>query len=276
MRRIIVPFSDPKLDDTTVSVATDIAARFDARVTALLVLTDFGSLPVRGYHPVLPGWEQIIEDSRRDAERRIKEVRERLEALPKTHDGREPLTLRARYGDEETHLRYCALTHDLVLFVRQARDADEPLPLSGLMKSMLEASGRPTFIASGELAPDFNDVVAIAWNGSVEAARAVTASLPFLRKAREIHIISFETPRTAADNAEDVLAYLDAHGLTAKTLTGEAFKSVGEALLNSCEQVGAGLLVMGAYTHSRLRQTLFGGVTHHVLENARLPLFMAR
>lgn len=276
MRRIIVPFSDAKLDDITVAVTTNLASHLQARATALLALTDFGSLPVRGYHPVLPGWEKIIDDTRRIAERRVQQLGERLEALPKSDEGRAPITLLAKYGDEEVHLRYGALTHDLVLFVRRQGEVDEPLPVSSLMKSTLETSGRPTFIASGELAPDFNDRVAIAWNGSVEAARAVTAALPFLHRAKEIRIITFETARTSADDAEDLLAYLGAHGLAATTLSEEVFDSVGGALLEACEEIGAGLLVMGAYTHSRLRQTLFGGVTHHVLEHAPLPLFMAR
>ena len=270
MRRIVVPFSDPQLDDTTIAVATRLATQLDARVTALLALTFLG------YHPVLPDWETIIEQSRRDADRRIQDVRERLDALPRTGEGRPPLALRFRHGDEETHLRACALTHDLVLLVRRRLDAGGPMPVTGLMKSMLEASGRPIFIASGALASDFCDTVAIAWNGSVEAARSVTAALPLLHQAQDIRIVAFETARTSADDTDELLAYLDAHGLSARVLIDTVVGSVGEALLERCDRIGAGLLVMGAYTHSRLRQTLFGGVTHHILEHTRLPLLMAR
>ena len=118
--------------------------------------------------------------------------------------------------------------------------------------------------------------IAIAWNGSAEAGRAVAVALPLLARAGSVTILSVaEDDRTRELPAGELSAYLAWHGITARsrTLPG-ATSHAGEALMAECRDVGADLLVMGAYTHSRLRQLILGGVTRHVLHHAALACLM--
>jgi hypothetical protein len=76
---------------------------------------------------------------------------------------------------------------------------------------------------------------------------------------------------------EGILAYLHWHGITAEAVPFKPMtKDVGAGLLGAARDFGADLLTMGAYSHSRLRQLILGGVTRHVLENAEIPVLMCR
>lgn len=275
MRRILAPLCEPDLDRHALELATKLGSKLDARVTALLPLTDFASLPVYGHYPMTAGWDELVQHSHGRAERRETEVRQLLRELGDGGDADAPLTLRVQYGNDDAVVGKAALTHDLVLFARRASE-DEDLTASSLLKRTLESSGRPVLVVTDDLAPDFAKTVVIAWNGSVESAHAVTAALPLLTRADTVHVVTFATSRTDASACEDVAAYLSCHGVKAQPHVHEPEGSVGEELLLEAESLSADLIVMGGYTHSRIRQTLFGGVTHHVLENGRTPLLMAR
>ncbi|MET3131541.1 nucleotide-binding universal stress UspA family protein [Oxalobacteraceae bacterium GrIS 1.11] len=127
--------------------------------------------------------------------------------------------------------------------------------------------------------------ILISWNASKEASRAVSAALPLLRRADSVHIAVFDTDQSANDGGAaggaDIAAFLDRHGVksTLTTLQSErAFKrpgDIGDALLSHAANLSAELLVMGAYGHSRWRETILGGVTRTVLQAMTLPVLMA-
>lgn len=278
MRSILLPLSDAALDQQALAVGTQLADLLSAHITALLPLTDFASLPVP-HHPLLAGWDGLVAESHAIAERREAEVRrllieQKLLSAP-GQKGRPGFELKPVYGNDDAVVMDAALTHDIVVFTRGSGE-DEELPVSSLLKCTIEQAGRPVLVATDSLPADFTRTVAIAWNGSQEAAHAVTAALPLLAFADAVHVITFPTYRTDSRRAQELVDYLDRHGIIAKLHLAVADLPVGEALLETTEEVGASLLVMGGYTHSRLRQTLFGGVTHHVLDHARLPVLLAR
>ncbi|MEI7037413.1 universal stress protein [Fulvimonas yonginensis] len=119
--------------------------------------------------------------------------------------------------------------------------------------------------------------MAVAWNGSTEAIRAVHAALPLLQRASEVVLL-----RGASKDAFqevswkppfDIDAYLDRHGIHARSqdLACED-DEVGEVLLEQADRLHADLLVMGAYGRSRFSEWALGGATRYVLWNARLPV----
>lgn len=284
MRSILLPLTDPELDRHSVELALALADRQEGRVTALLALSDFSSLPVYGHYPLTVGWDELVQRTHEHAERREVEVRRTLADLGILASGAagtqeaagSKLALRVVSGNPDEAVADCALTHDLILFTRPPKDEMSGLRTSSLLKSTLETAGRPVLVTTGALDPDFGKVVAVAWNGSVEAAHAVTAALPLLRLAERVMVVTFATSRTQARRGADLVDYLDRHGIVADLDLHEPESSVGEDLLDLASAASAGLIVMGGYTHSRLRQTLFGGVTHHMLENSAIPLLMAR
>ena len=123
--------------------------------------------------------------------------------------------------------------------------------------------------------------VVIAWDGSREAARAVFDAIAILSKAEEVEILTVDpketrnqTPRFAG---AEIAATLSRHGLKVALRTEEsAGRPITAVIENRCSDFGADLLVMGAYSHPRLRERIFGGVTQGLLESMTVPVLMSR
>ncbi len=122
---------------------------------------------------------------------------------------------------------------------------------------------------------DPTGIAALAWDGSAESSVALRASLPLLRKAASVHLIEIED-RTVRTRSEQGAHYLSRHGIEAHVVRRAADSGdAGGAILTMAEELGAGLLVMGAYGHSRTAEFLLGGATQAVLSNSRIPLLLA-
>jgi nucleotide-binding universal stress UspA family protein len=119
--------------------------------------------------------------------------------------------------------------------------------------------------------------ICIAWNGTAESTSAVLAVLPWMQRATAVRVLTSDDYHRRGPRAADLVAYLELHGVSPDIASFRAIdKEVGAGLLAAARDFGADLLAMGAYSHSRLRQLILGGVTRHVLENARIPVMMNR
>ena len=116
--------------------------------------------------------------------------------------------------------------------------------------------------------------VAIAWNGSREAARALTLALPILAQASSVSVLTIAGETLELTGAH-VLSYLGDHDITAQHLEVAAGRSVGQTLIDGVGLAGADCLVMGAYGSSRGREMVFGGATQYVVDHADIPVLMA-
>ena len=117
----------------------------------------------------------------------------------------------------------------------------------------------------------------MAWNGSAQAAAAVAAALPWLARAGAVRVLSAEEYHRRGPGAAELHDYLALHGVRAELASFRPVdRDVGAGLLKAVRDFGADLLCMGAYSRSRLRQSIVGGVTRHVLEHADLPVLMKR
>lgn len=150
---------------------------------------------------------------------------------------------------------------------------------AGVGGEVLEAglmdSGRPLLIASTQ-APKVPETIAIAWKDTPEAARAVAAALPFIGAAAKVLLVSVEEHGAPVDKSCDRLReMLSWHNPNVSVVRLEVNKQPPvELLLAEVAKSGAGLLVMGGYGHSRLREAVFGGFTQRVLEAAAIPVLM--
>jgi nucleotide-binding universal stress UspA family protein len=105
----------------------------------------------------------------------------------------------------------------------------------------------------------------------------VHAAMPWMQKADSVAILAAEGYQRRGPGASELAAFLDLHGINTDIITFKSVNgSVGAGLLSSATAFGCDLLSMGAYSHSRLRQLILGGVTRHVLENSSLPVMMNR
>jgi nucleotide-binding universal stress UspA family protein len=116
----------------------------------------------------------------------------------------------------------------------------------------------------------------IAWKDTREAARAVREAVGMLKAAENVFVLTCDKPHHRFEAGKDILAYLTRHGIEVEPVSDVTNDSdVGPIILSYASDLKADLLVMGAYGHSRWREIVFGGVTHHVLTNMDLPLLVA-
>lgn len=120
------------------------------------------------------------------------------------------------------------------------------------------------------------DTVCIAWDGGSEAARALKAAVPLLAEAGNVRVLTVATDKAGGFPPTEALRYLARHGVKAELIELAGGNSVEETIAGEVARAGADLLVMGAYSHSRLREFLFGGVTRYFLDEPDSPpLLMA-
>jgi nucleotide-binding universal stress UspA family protein len=144
-----------------------------------------------------------------------------------------------------------------------------------MLEIALRETGRPVFIAPTTPLTSVAEHVAIAWNGSSEAARAVAMSLDLLRQSSQVTIVSVHEDIPIEPTAQQLADYLRFHNIESSQIIVEATgSSAGARLLAESERAGADLLLMGAYSRSRTRKLIFGSATSHILRDATIPVIM--
>ncbi|WLI89878.1 universal stress protein [Massilia sp. R2A-15] len=123
--------------------------------------------------------------------------------------------------------------------------------------------------------PVVGEEVLVGWDESMPARRAIGNALPMLRCARKVSLAVFNTgdlPRLAG---ADIALFLARHGVNVEVLREETRIGVGSALLSLAADLGADLLVMGGYGHTRFREVLVGGATEAILSTMTIPVLMS-
>jgi len=173
------------------------------------------------------------------------------------------------------HARYA----DLVILGQP--DAGRLVGGTRLLEMVVLNAGRPTLIVP-QSAPELRiaGTVLVAWNASREAARAVSDAIPLLVRAARVEIVTVNArpdPRGHGDNpGADIATFLARHGVKAGVSQTHATSvDIGEWLLSRAADLDAGMIVMGAYGHSRLREMVLGGATRTVLQSMTVPVLMS-
>jgi nucleotide-binding universal stress UspA family protein len=277
IRSILVHIDGSPRSATRLALARRCAAEMDCELEAVLaVAPSLGDVPV-AYGAGAEAAAMMLELDV-DRRRRARETF-RLEA-----DRRGP-PMRWTELDQEVTMNAVierALYADLlVLGQYDPHDTQAWGVAADFVPSLMADSGRPALVlpytgAFDEPADGLGREVLLAWKPSREAARAVTASLPWLRRARRIHVMRAGIDGESLESISDLEAHLRRHGVTAPLVTHRApERALGESLLSLAADTSADLLVMGCYGHTRLREWLLGGVSRTVLESMTLPVLMA-
>jgi nucleotide-binding universal stress UspA family protein len=173
------------------------------------------------------------------------------------------------------HARYTDLT-----IVGQP-NRDEPQDADAVTVTTVMTSGRPVLAVpfAGDF-PTIGERVLVAWNASREAARALNDALPLLKGAQQVTVLAINPQRGVAGHgdvpAADIALHLARHGLKSDaTHTVARDISDGEALLSYAADIGADLIVAGAYGHSRARELVFGGVTRTLIMEMTAPVLLS-
>lgn len=165
------------------------------------------------------------------------------------------------------------MTADLIVAAR-GLPGDDAVARSTLEALLLE-TGRALLIPStAEPFPTVAERVAIAWKPTPQASRAVALAMPFLRRAKEIVILTVEEGKEGRDDSERLVDYLGWHGVkaSARRLSAGPHGAAETLLVASA---ATDLLIMGGYGHTRLREWVFGGFTQRLLASAPVPVLMA-
>lgn len=263
----LVTSSDPW--SPAVAVGISLAARWDGNLTACYVEPTLRMMSGADLEPSVLGL--LLQPREEDGGERaafamhVHRFGVREASWTTTHCGLAPT------------LRQLSAWHDLAVLERDMVEAAHVFDILG--EAML-GSRIPCLV----LPPHWDreialDQVAVCWNGSIEAARAIHGALPFLQAAGKVILIDGEQ-HTLDDTVLsmprlDPLSYLRRHDVTSRLRHIQVPPhQAGEALLQEAHDMHAGLLVMGAYGHSRLREHVLGGATRHVLAHAQIPVLM--
>lgn len=174
-----------------------------------------------------------------------------------------------------TRRAYCA---DLLVLGQHdpasGSGADVP---ADFVESVLIGSGRPALVLPYVGCPEaLGNVALVAWKACRESARALSAALPLLKRAEQVHVAMWDEDSFSAESGPDLQAYLLSHGVSATVhRQGKATADVGQHLLSMASDLSADLLVMGCYGHTRSREWVLGGATRSVLGSMTLPVLMA-
>lgn len=149
-----------------------------------------------------------------------------------------------------------------------------PLPVA---HSVVLRCGRPVLVVPDGAASAAFAKVALAWDGSREAVRAIHDALPFLTAATTVHLLSVRTAGAPGDDdAASMAAHLARHGIVTESLAEEVPAAQEHAALQArIRRGGYDLLVMGAYSHARWLQFIFGGATQSTLLSSGIPVLVS-
>lgn len=261
-----------------IELAAVLAERFEAHLVGLY------PLPV----PQPPGElgyfdPAMLEPFFAEARQRVKDaadkVREQFEQATKLRSVSAEWRLipEGAEADPVLHARYC----DLAILGQLDPDRAEPEATGLHPEQVVLASGRPVLVVP--YAGHFDKVgrrIVIGWNATREAARAVNDAMPLLATAEVVTVLTIDARESLRGHGQlpgvDISLHLAHHGVKAQLeQTVSADLSVGDVLLSRAADLGADLLVMGAYGHSRLRELLLGGATRTLLRNMTIPVLMS-
>jgi nucleotide-binding universal stress UspA family protein len=284
MKQILVPIEPYDGIERALASALLLARRHEGHIEGVhvrLAMPRMVPSPAGGGGTVTP---RLVESLAEEDRERRQRARAAFESFMREHgvplvgrDDRAP-GLRASWHElvsaEETAIAQRSRVADVIVVGRPVRG--QPLPSPALLESALFDSGRPVLIAPPSPVESLGERVLIAWNASPESARSVAFAMPVLARAGLVTVLTVDGGMVGGPSGRDLARHLALHGIEAEVVERAASADgIGEAILEEAARGGADLLVKGAYTHSRLRQMIFGGATSHILEVAELPVLMA-
>ncbi|GLU33756.1 universal stress protein [Trinickia caryophylli] len=273
---ILVHLDTSEAAERRLEFAFKVAHQFDAGLRALLTLVR----PESGSFYVMAGAaDYLMRQDRRNAERA-----ESLERHLKTEASHTKVKAEweVTRDDPNAAVPAAARLADLVIAGQPDLDDPESLVADQFAANLVLQAGRPVlFMPYAGVCATVGTRVLVAWDGSREAARAIGDAMPFICRAKQTTVVAIdaledEPPESRLPGA-DIAAAIARHGAQVGTVEIEGVHSaaIGDALLSRAADLGADLIVMGGYAHSRWREIALGGATQTMLRTMTLPVLMS-
>jgi nucleotide-binding universal stress UspA family protein len=282
--KVLAPVTGGQRDHNVLAHAIAAARPFDAHVMAYFVRPDLGETlafftdGVSGI--VVDEVVRATQDAGDEAAKRIESAiasicaETGVERVARAvRAGKVTVSLREENGNFGDSLTAAARISDLVVFP-PIRPGDQAGLAEAFVQVLVETD-RPVLRTTGEPPQGFARRIAIGWDGKTAAASAVNAAIPYMQKADHVEVLSVQRPPMRPEATESLREFLMLHGIACEErLIDPGSKRIGEALLGAAEAGNSDLLVIGGYGSGRLRESLIGGVSRHVIAHAGLAVFM--
>jgi nucleotide-binding universal stress UspA family protein len=259
--------------EACLAVAGDLAERFEAHAIGITA-AEF-SPPL--YYTSGSAAQALIDKGYAAIDKNIAELeslfRSSLQGRARTMEWRSAREMPAKYIAAQ------ARAADIVIVDGHADALADPFARANPNDLVMQL-GRPLLLVPPEVRwLDLRSVL-VAWKDRPEARRAIADALPLLRKAKDVAVAQIaeggDSIETASARAKDVVAWLSRHGIFASELVAGAGGDVPAQLDAMASDVGAGLVVAGAYGHSRFREWVLGGVTRHLMARSTRCVLLSR
>lgn len=261
-------------ENRDLQMAADLATEAGSHLSVLVV--GLASPPPIGSYAAIVS-DPWMEERQEDVNRLLRRVEE-IKLLLKGADSAEVSSAYAEvvWADEVVgrHARYA----DLAIIGPDLLKGELARPA---LNGALFESARPVLVIPENSRPNLRPkTVLLAWDSRQEAARAAREALEMMKTAGNVHVTLVDPDAApeanGAEPGADIALYLARHGIRVKVdqlpSTG---RTVSAVLQRHALNIGADMIVMGAYGHSRMRERIFGGVTRTMIEETKVPLFMA-
>jgi nucleotide-binding universal stress UspA family protein len=275
-KSILVHVDETPRCTARLDIAFELARAFGAHVTVLAIVPE---IPVPASVEVSYG-AQLAAAHERAVREALDPVRTEF-AQRAQRAGVSSVEWREARGDvvalAALHARYA----DLLILGQVDPGDDRTRPVAGFLENLLLTAGRPTLVVpyAGAFGGVFSKAL-VAWNASRESTRAVTDALPLLQRATRVAVIVVDAQPATGTHGEspgaDIALYLARHGVKAEAYpTPSGDVDVGDVILSRASDIGADLIVMGAWGHSRVRELVMGGATRSLLDEMTVPVLFS-
>ncbi len=274
---ILVMVAEAEQDEPALALGEAVAKQCGAHLSAAF-LTALPDEPLAYEPTVVAGvWAELLGRARADAEAERKRVARRLEAMGQPCDLLNAEALSRDLGRvAAVHARYA----DIAIMTRPQEGVGGDLR-EEIIEGVLFHSGRPALIAPpGWKGTSIGKRIVVAWDASREATRALSEADALLEKAEQIMVLTIDAKPKMFGHGEapgaNIAGHLSRRGHKVEVRNvGGMGRPPAAAILEEAKSLGADVVVMGGYAHSKLREMVFGGATRDLLRLTNLPLLMA-
>lgn len=287
LRQILVPLDSKIAARHTIETAFAIAKTLSSHVKVLLIgedpTRDEDKYPPNVVDMAPPEGTVRIRGDEEIARQRWQEIRRIVDGACARHHCQEAsssklsATIATETGAPAAVIGRHGRLSDLIVFAKPTLTTR--MSSSVRCSSALFETGRPIVVTPSASGDGFGRRIAIAWDHTIEASRAVAAALPFLRRAETVTVLVAEEAEAPAPSADDIIEYLATHGISAETRIIRRSRNQpvgGRRLLEECTAIQADLLVAGAPRRKRGRDRALDKATLEIVEGTAIPVLMAR
>jgi nucleotide-binding universal stress UspA family protein len=280
-RKILVPIFGAVSDRTALHTALGLARQFGAHIEALFVRFDPLQLPQYGYlggdvsgysakyfiEAAIKAADEAEAIASKSFNKAIEKFGIELTDKPGAHS-EATAELKIVHGDFGERIEEESRLSDLIVFSAEGSDVAVARSRDAFESALLSGSRPVLFTPPSDNASILGQRIAVAYDGSAAAAHAVTAALPFIKRAKELHAFEVTAAHGKSPALSDLKQYLALRGIeVVEHVIDPGAKNTEEALLLAVKAERCDMLVLGGYGHSRVREFVLGGVTRHILRH---------